>query len=294
MNIVSVDSIENNFDSGQIPPISNEITKRIVDSSYVINMDSDTDRLNEFNLLMKDWKCIRHSGINGKLLMSIINSPICLPDAHKDISLKEKYINNATWLSPGEIGCLLSHVTLWELFVNDPDKNRIAIFEDDARSHVDTTTVFRHLSEFYNHLQDKNIPEPDILYLGKSLDDCISYERVWNNVYKSRHSLCLHAYIITKSGARKLLSMAPYSLAIDMIPIKAVERNIITTMAFHPSIYFQDVFNISSNFNKIKSVINNTTECIVSQQHVTSDNWNYITIILIGIIAALILFILFF
>ncbi|CAH6419409.1 Glycosyltransferase family 25 (LPS biosynthesis protein) [uncultured virus] len=304
----------------------NEVNPRIVDSSYVINMNADIDRLKEFNDMMGDsWPFIRHPAINGKVLMSnhdtrdlleiqqdsSIKSPICPSNLQPELvhdknqkvptsealllekqwALKKKYVRNLTWLNPSEIGCLLSHVTLWEIVANDPDKNRIAIFEDDARSHVDTTTVLCTVSNFYKYLEQSGIPEPDMLYLGKALDDCMSYEKVWNNVYKSRHPLCLHAYIITKTGARKLLSMAPYIVAIDMVPVKAIEQNLITAMAFHPSIYFQDIFNTTSNLRNIRSAINITTECLVTQQHITGDTWHYTAIIIIGIIAALILFI---
>lgn len=269
-----------------------------INATYVINLDSDTDRLKEFDDMMSkyNWTYIRHSAFNGK---KIINSP----DNHNpDVdSLQERYIRKS-WLSANEMGCLLSHVSLWEKVATDPNLQRIIIFEDDARTYTDSITVRNLITEFYKYLHTNNIDEPDMLYLGKSLDYCINYKKVWGNVYMSTHPLCLHAYIMTKSGAQKLLSMSPYSEAIDMIPIKAIEKKLITIMTFHPSLYFQDIFGLSngdqvvgtnSNLRKLSSALNNTMECIVPRQHITGDTWHYTIIIIIGLFASLLLFIFF-
>lgn len=268
----------------------------IIDDTYVINMDSDTHRLVEFSNMMaqSNWNFTRYPGVNGKHLLSSwkdINDEKTYQTLKSQLLAKKKYVQSVTWLSPSEIGCLLSHVSLWEKVANDETKNRIAIFEDDARTHLDGDTAYKLLSGFYHHLETNNIPEPDMLYLGKALDNCMNYEKVWDNVYTSTHPLCLHAYIITKRGAQKLLAMAPYGLAIDMIPIKAIEKKIINVMAFHPSLYFQDVFNNTSNLRSLKGAINHTTECLVSQQHVTGDTWHYLIVIVLALIAVIILFV---
>ena len=272
-----------------------------VNATYVINLDTDTARLHEFDNMMADsnWGYIRQPAINGKKLINERDS--CDP---QEIKLLDQYVKRLTWLSCSEIGCLLSHVSLWEKVAKDPNLQRIVIFEDDARTHLDGATIKKLLLDFYNYLDQKDISEPDMLYLGKSLDYCINYEKVWGNIYKSTHPLCLHAYIITKSGAKKLLDMAPYAKAIDMIPIKAIKKKIINVMAFHPSLYFQDIFGLpigkkvsdlgtNSNLRKLSSALNNTAECIVPQQHITDDTWQYIIVISIAFIATLLLFVLF-
>lgn len=272
--------------------------ENLLDGTYVINMDSNQDRLEEFDSMMAscNWNYERFPAVNGKKLMGSWENITDGKEYDKMrnlLALKKRYVKDTTWLSHGEIGCLLSHVCLWEDVANNPDKNRIAIFEDDARTHVDGNTVQRLLTEFYQYLIDNNIPEPDMLYLGKSLDNCIDYEKVWGHVYRSKHPLCLHAYIITKQGAQKLIGRAPYHHAIDVVPIKAIEEIGLNVMVFHPSIYFQDIFGATSNLRQLKAGINNTTECLVFQQHVTSDNWNYLGVVAIGLIAAIVLFVVF-
>ena len=264
----------------------------ILDGTYVINMDSDIVRLQEFDTMMTacNWNYSRHPAINGKKMLYGKHTPEELETVQPQLALKHKYIKPITWLNSGEIGCLLSHVSLWEEVANNPDKNRIAIFEDDARTHISGDTFQTLLSDFYGYLKENNIPEPDMLYLGKALDDCMSYEKVWGNVYKTRHPLCLHAYIITKHGAQQLLEMSPYFYAIDVIPIRAINQKKINVMTFHPSLFFQDVFNSTSNLRNFRNTINHTTECVVPQQHVSGDTWQFTFVIVIGLIAAIILF----
>lgn len=270
----------------------------IVDGVYVINMGKDRDRLLEFDQIMKKfkWEYTRLEAVNGRKLLNPWPDTVCSTERDilvEQMRLKKQYVNNLTWLSKAEIGCLLSHVTLWEKVATDPNLNRIVIFEDDARTHIDGDTVVQHLSEFYQHIRDNNMElqkEPDMLYLGKALDDCLSYTKVIGHVYKSIHPLCLHAYIITKAGAQKMLSMAPFRDAIDIVPIKAIKAGLIDVMVFHPSIFFQDIFGTTSNLRQMKGALNNITECIVAQKYISEDTWLYLIILFIGLAAVIALF----
>lgn len=271
----------------------------VLDATYLINLDSDIQRLQEFDRVMKlgSWNYERFPAVNGKKLLGSWENVVGEEEYNKLrelLILKKKYVGNVHFLSKSEIGCLLSHVMLWEKVATDPKLNRIAIFEDDARTHVEASTVFQLLTDLYSYLQQQNIEEPDMLYLGKALDDCMSYEKVWGNVYRSKHPLCLHAYIMTKKGAQKLLKLAPYNLAIDLVPIRATEAGVINIMAFHPSIYFQDVFGTTSNLRKLEGAINHTSECLVTMQHVSSSTWQYSVFVVIAILAAIMLFILYY
>lgn len=266
--------------------------EQVVDDIYVINMDADKDRLNEFHSMMSSfhWGYQRYPSINGKKLSSPYQPEDDIDLLKSHLQLKNKYVKWMNFLTNSEIGCLLSHVSLWEKVANDPNKKRILIFEDDARTHLDGKTISNYLQDYYQYLDNNKMDEPDMLYLGKSLDDCMNYEKVWGNIYKSRHPLCLHAYIITKSGAQKLLKLAPYNIAIDMLPISAIKQKIINVCVFHPSIFYQDVINTKSNLRSLRSVINNTTECLSTQQYIDGDTWYYIIIIIIALVASIILF----
>lgn len=220
--------------------------------TYVINMDHNIERLESFAKMMSklNWEYSRFSAIDGKLTES------------KEIN---KYFRRLSLLSKGEIGCALSHIKLWEKLLESDDE-RMVIFEDDARTHLTGDTLKNLLREFYEYLTDNNIPEPDMLYLGKAMDRCDKYEHVWRHVYKSVHPVCMHAYIISRKGAKTLLGMKPYGTAIDWQPILAVKKGTIDLMVFHPSLFFQDILNTTSNLRKFSSTVCTTSECAVTEQ----------------------------
>lgn len=249
----------------------------MIDAAFVINLDRDTERLAQFQSQSLPWEITRYPAYYGANLT---------PDQQV---VKAQYVKRPTWISHSEIGCLLSHVTLWQKLADHKTWQRIAIFEDDARSHVEGKTIRRQVEGLYSYLAQNNILEPDMLYLGKSLDDCTRYQHVWGHVYRTYRPQCLHAYILTRAGANKLLQLAPYREAIDIIPIKALDKGLITAMTFHPSIYFQDIIGTTSNLRQLSSALNNTSECLVPQQYVSGDTWYYVIIIIVGLVAAALL-----
>lgn len=269
-----------------VPNNSPEI-QSIIDAVYVINMDHDTDRLAGFDTMMKklNWTYTRQPGISGRKLYN--GSEV--DDAYQ-VELNKKYIRWPNYLTYNEIGCMLSHITLWEKVANDPNLNRIAIFEDDARTYIsDDITVLLH--NFYHYLHENHIVEPDMLYLGKCLDRCITYEKIWEQVYKTDHPLCLHSYIMTKKGAKILLGMGPYTKGIDHIPILAGKA--VTLMTFHPSIFYQDIMDNMSNLRNIGAALNNCTECLISQQYIPEESRYFAGVALLGLVVIGILFIIF-
>lgn len=314
----------------------------IVDKIYLINLDKDIVRLNDFDEMMRKnkWKYERFSAVYGKQLT----------DEQK--ILKSKYVNFPLEINPSEIGCLLSHVSLWEKVANDPKLNKILIFEDDACTHLDGSTIVRHLNELHIYLQKEETTEGgenhtegcispegydtignrkrdttksgvspvgyDILYLGKSLDMCMDYEKVVGNVYKNIMPLSLHSYILTKEGARKLLAKAPFTESIDLVVRKCLaqynyqnskqpqgrppvegspssdgDMSLLSDsssgglkgLTFHPSLYFQNVNTYDSNLRNKGASFTNVNECIPNQQYISQNEQT----IIIGLIILMIL-----
>lgn len=244
----------------------------IVNKTYVINMDKDVDRLRKFDVMMKksNWEYTRFPAVNMNDNKSSVQK------------LKKKYIKDGYPLDMklSEQGCLLSHVLLWKELVSNDSLDRILIFEDDAITYTDGKTIRNFIVDFYN-----NTPEiPDVLYLGKCLDQCYSYEHIWGNVYKSQGPLCTHAYIINKDYAQYLLQFFNHRSAIDMFLSKSKG----SLMVFHPSIYQQDIMNGESNLRSKVETFKITHECLSPTHTYPSINtWNlYLTIL--GIISVVI------
>jgi hypothetical protein len=100
-------------------------------------------------------------------------------------------------ISPGSIGCILSHFTLLKHII-DNNIQCCTIFEDDVWFHKDWKTLS---NEYYSETPS----DFDILFIGNGLDSCrftpettpkITRESCW----------CTHAYIVTLNGAKKFLN----------------------------------------------------------------------------------------
>jgi glycosyl transferase family 25 len=101
-------------------------------------------------------------------------------------------------LSPGGLGCLLSHVKALELLIRGPGENAL-IFEDDAElTYGFSQTLHEWMPE---------VPRDwELLYLGAG---CLSpIERVTPHVARVKRALGAHAYAVQAEAARALLSIA--------------------------------------------------------------------------------------
>lgn len=220
---------------------------KYLDKTYVINMDKDVDRLNDFDHLMKScqWDYTRISAVNGKEL-------------DKSNEWVSKYIKGK--MTKSEMGCFLSHIMVW-LEALKQDYQRIAVFEDDTVTSSPGHDILESINNFYQYLSEHNIEEPDILYLGKCLSKCSKFEKIYSNVYKTDSLLCTHSYIITKKGMEKILLHSPFDKALDIVLKKLMKVKTISVATFHPSLFFQNVITASSNLRSSMLSFQNTCEC---------------------------------
>lgn len=94
-------------------------------------------------------------------------------------------------LSPGQKGCLLSHLKLYKYIIEN-NIDICTIFEDDVHFHPNWDNL---AFNYYNNTP-KNF---DIIFIGNQIDT--SNKLIINNL----STYCTHAYIITFKGAQKLL-----------------------------------------------------------------------------------------
>lgn len=156
-------------------------------SIVVISLERSKDRKDRLKEIMKDYNYSYFNGIDGK---------------NTDISeLKNRIFPEDSQRSSGEIGCALSHFLLWEKILKQ-DIDKILILEDD----IIISPEFKDI--VYNMEYPDNF---DMIFLG----NCGSGEFNQNrHVYfsKDKYKLhtsnwfaCLHAYIVSKQGAKKLV-----------------------------------------------------------------------------------------
>jgi glycosyl transferase family 25 len=143
-------------------------------------------------------------------------------------------------LVPGEVGCLLSHVTVWEKHLNSPH-SALIVFEDDAQptEHFadPKATMFRHLE-----LVTAIDPEWDILYLGRCYDICsdtIFYPE--EEIVGGVKPACNHAYAIRVKSIARIISMGfPTEKPIDGILGDLAKARRIRAYASNPPVFKQN------------------------------------------------------
>src|SRR5690606_32914761 len=114
------------------------------------------------------------------------------------VDLKSKF----SILRPGELGCLLSHLSVINLAAQHPDsENFTLIFEDDI------VTSATSIEETLDHVARIDAEEDvDIVYLGKCLECCSKMTRLVDNVWRAVAPSCCHAYAIKNGFARRVMS----------------------------------------------------------------------------------------
>jgi GR25 family glycosyltransferase involved in LPS biosynthesis len=117
-------------------------------------------------------------------------------------------ISKVVKMSLGEIGCLLSHYYVWKKIV----EQRIPItliLEDDA-SNIQNNFIGVISDEM------KHLPQGwDIFLVGYWLHTGDIGTKVNSHIYKVGNFALLHSYIITLTGAKKLLQQLPINMPID-------------------------------------------------------------------------------
>ena len=157
-----------------------------IDKVYLINLKKNTDRLEKF---MKSAKVAnveveRFEAIYGKELDK--NHP----DLHKYFVKNHK-------LNPGQIGCALSHIKIYENAIKNNYKN-VIVFEDDA---IIPEKFWQRFNEAYNELPK----DWDMLLLGC----CTCTGNTQKNTKliraNSKGNWCLTGYLMNINYCKKLI-----------------------------------------------------------------------------------------
>jgi GR25 family glycosyltransferase involved in LPS biosynthesis len=174
-------------------------------SAFVINLDVAKDRLECVlkNISDAGFTCIeRVSGVHA----SELSVDELAAEWARHGSPKIKTDGLPTILldySIGRHGAMLSHLNIWKKIIESDgsEDEKFTIFEDDAVFHSEWSVL---APEFY-FVTPKDW---DILFLGNQLqifdgNGNVTPIRTNKRVCKLP-TFCLHAYVITRSGARKL------------------------------------------------------------------------------------------
>lgn len=190
---------------------------------YLINMGRNPDRLNKFveQYSASDLAPIQFTRLEAVDGKKIDFSKYVSQKAYNEIMNAEKrgYRVKHYQLTRGAVGCYLSHMEIYKLIAKG-NADYALIFEDDV--HFQRKDMMQEIQS-----QIANMPTDwDMILLG-----CICY--VCNNFesyYDVNKFILLHAYMITKSAAIKILNVLekmPIEQQIDAVFSKMADEDIL-------------------------------------------------------------------
>ena len=172
---------------------------------YVINLDSSTKRLDEFNTAFSktNLNIERISAVDGRLIEI---------EAFSDDNLCKKQMGRG--LQPGEVGCYLSHKKAIEQFLST-DAPYAIVFEDDAIPNegfeITVTTVIEKFLKHNSSAAAVNLGAMDFKYSSKVLT-------INGKILRCAHRFPMLATAVlwTRHGAKTFLESAlPITMPYD-------------------------------------------------------------------------------
>lgn len=171
---------------------------------YIMNLDIKPER---YEYVENQIKCM---GLSNYKRWAATDGFTTDPKAMELGGLTEKLANRK-----GLAGCATSHINLWKHILEN-NMDWVLILEDDAHFHPDFLKMFSH---YWNKIPaDAEIIFPG--YCGPSF-----LENTVKNVV-SAPVMCLHGYIISAKGAKKLLDkLLPMDLPVDIEIVEYYKRH---------------------------------------------------------------------
>jgi len=213
-------------------PTPKKLTKHGLDEIYMINLDRRKDRRDrmDFNFQMLGVKARPHPAVDGKDLTDDYleeQGITMLP------GFSEPYHGRP--LKLGEIGCFMSHYTLWKDIV-EQNHDIALIFEDDIRFEPYFTSKLDALLKELKERRD----DWDLVFLGRKRTK--SADEPWlsgsQQLVHVDYTYWTLSYILSKAGAAKLIDAEPLSkmLPVDeYIPIMYDKHPNTTWQSFFPN-----------------------------------------------------------
>ena len=179
-----------------------------IDKIYVISLDGQDAEMQ--NKTLKGLQYLNFSNQTGYEIHPAWNG--VEKGAPKGYAAYKKWnLGKDTWnawwkrdVIPGEVGCMVSHIKVWERIVAEGLK-RTLILEDDFKGNGQVGTLDEPTVDF------------DIAYLGRwKINKTAEEESLGGSWVTPTASYCTHAYIVTLEGAKKLLKN--YKIKQNLIP----------------------------------------------------------------------------
>lgn len=176
----------------------------MIDRTYIVNLERRTDKKRHMEKEMDKMKKTNPS-LNPVFFKAV--------DGTDPKILSQYQFNIPNWFDPnsgkamtnGEVGCALSHYSVWKEFVNDVKNgvlqphSKILIVEDDVVFPLD---FMNKLIQYSKEIKT----EYDMLYVHRKPLNLGSETKISVHINKARKSYWTCGYILTYGGAKKLVN----------------------------------------------------------------------------------------
>lgn len=176
-----------------------------IDKYSVISLSTRVDRRKFMTAQFKDQQIDYEyeDAVNGKVLK--------IEETPKDLVSAQ----SLSALPAGHIGCILSHMNVWAKMISSNWKH-LCVIEDDAQ-------LAPNFKEKLKNYLNETPEDYDILIIS-SCSTIYRRRTVSKHVFAPYNLCCTSAYIVSRKGAEKLLSLvAPFDLTSGGIDIKISE-----------------------------------------------------------------------
>jgi GR25 family glycosyltransferase involved in LPS biosynthesis len=221
-----------------------------VSNIFVISLPNAIERKEHITKMMENVNFNYFTAVDGKNL------------SNTEIELKEKFINPDNTLKPGEIGCSLSHISLW-YYINKNLNNEeyYIILEDDIVPQYPIQDIMGLIKETVKLGYD-------IIYLGSCFEkpggEKVKEIEFNNNnfiINKPVYPLCSHAYVLTKQGLSKIIKHldsgnVKLDRQIDVFLPGMISGGIITGIIFENPVIIQSYQDYTKDWGIYTSIQN--------------------------------------
>jgi GR25 family glycosyltransferase involved in LPS biosynthesis len=193
-------------------------------------------------------------GIDAKYILGPPKDKVNREKLFKEGMLSKKYYDMNKKEEKGEVAVFLGHVSILKEFLKSNNKYAL-IFEDDIflpKKQEEQKVMGKKISNLI-----KNIPEEaDMVYFGYCFEDCKKAKPYKGNPKLFNHAVvpvCLHSYLVSRKGARKLLDLViPLTEGIDVAILHLIRQNKINAFTVN-----KDYLQVLQNRKDLGSDISN-------------------------------------
>ena len=180
------------------------------DTIIIINLKRRPDKLKKVLQRIYDLKL--EESVNIQVLSAVDGKELSDEWLKNNIRISPLYRDSmrGRGMTYGEIGCALSHMRAWEMVKETPSIKNALIIEDDAVFKPNFLEVTKRIQPGIENINY------DFMYMGRKKMVEEKEPVVYSDVVQPYFSYWCLAYVLNKSGAKKLLTS---NFLQNMIPV---------------------------------------------------------------------------